>query len=359
MDAKDWTKELIPELKAELKLRKLSQHGARPMLINRLTLTDGFPKTPRGRRAKYESDLEKLKQRARAKIAPFPHFPELPAEIRDYIWDLSLPGPRVLVSQKHFQSEDKLHFPKTLRAPNPVALMVCRESRAVALSLYKLCFGTHDIYADLPGGDILYFASTQDTETLDDIWSWTVREAKERKGRIVVGEPVCKALSISVWKDLEAVKHVALGHVLWSRYDESQYIQDAGRNGVLLRKHLAKFKSLERVSLNMNHKADPVLYGHLQIGDPFFEKPPFDHGIPPDSESSSCGLRHNMTYQEWKRGRKEILGNYRAVRVLRQFDLSDLTPAEIENGLPQVRLVDIKKVLDVPHRVIEKRYNFV
>jgi hypothetical protein len=47
--------------------------------------------------------------------------------------------------------------------------MVRRESRAVALSRYKLCFGTHETYADLPGGDILYFASTQDTETLDDI----------------------------------------------------------------------------------------------------------------------------------------------------------------------------------------------
>jgi hypothetical protein len=120
-----------------------------------------------------------------------------------------------------------------------------------------------------------------------------------------------------VWKDLEAVKRVALGHVLWSRYEESQYIQDAGRNGVLLRKHLAKFKSLERVSLNMNHEAGPVLYGHLQIEDPFFEKPLFDHGMPSDSESNDCGLRHNMADQEWKRGRKEILGNYRAVRVVR------------------------------------------
>jgi hypothetical protein len=175
------------------------------------------------------------------------------------------------------------------------------------LRRYKLCFGTHDIYADLLGGDILYFASTQNTETLDDIWSWTVREAKGRKGRIVVGEPISKALSASVWKDLEAVKHVALGHVLWSRYDESQYIQDAGRNGVLLRKHLAKFKSLERVSLNMNYEADPVLYGHLYIEDPFFEKPLFDHGIPLDPELSNYGLRHNIAYQEWKRGRKEIL----------------------------------------------------
>jgi hypothetical protein len=67
MDAKDWIKELIPELNAELKLRKFSQHGPRSILINRLTLTDRFPKTPRGRRAKYESNLEKLKQRAMAK----------------------------------------------------------------------------------------------------------------------------------------------------------------------------------------------------------------------------------------------------------------------------------------------------
>jgi hypothetical protein len=198
MDAKDWTKELTPEPKAELKVRKLSQHGDRSTLINRLTLTDRCPKTPRGRRAKYESNLEKLKQRAMAKITLFPHFQELPAEIRDYIWYLSLPGPRVLVSQKYFQSEDKFYFPKTLRSPNPVALMVCRESRAVALSRYKLWFGTHDIYADFPGGDILYFASTQDTETLNDIWSWTVREAKGRKGRIVVGEPISKALSAFV-----------------------------------------------------------------------------------------------------------------------------------------------------------------
>jgi hypothetical protein len=85
MDAKYWTKELIPELKAELKPRKLSQHGAKSTLINRLTLTDGCPKTPRGRRAKYEINLEKLKQRAMARIKPFLRFPELPAEIRDYI----------------------------------------------------------------------------------------------------------------------------------------------------------------------------------------------------------------------------------------------------------------------------------
>ena len=59
-------------------------------------------------------------------------------------------------------------------------------------------------------------------------------------------------------------------------------------------------------------------------------------------------------YQEWKRERKEILGNYRALMVLREFDLRDLTPAEIENGLPQVRVVDIKNIPNVPHRVVER-----
>ncbi|KAF4628802.1 hypothetical protein G7Y89_g9349 [Cudoniella acicularis] len=50
----------------------------------------------------------------------------------------------------------RLQFPKHHNPPNPAVLSACRESQEVALKRYRLCFGTHNVYANLDV-DILYF----------------------------------------------------------------------------------------------------------------------------------------------------------------------------------------------------------
>jgi hypothetical protein len=115
--------------------------------------------------------IKALNEEEMDKDVPFDRFPLLPVEIRLMIWKLFLPGARVLsvsdslpdfgYRENSFglitSTVEKLAFRKHDNPPNPGALSICQESRAVALQRYRLCFGTSHVYADLLGGDVIYF----------------------------------------------------------------------------------------------------------------------------------------------------------------------------------------------------------
>lgn len=75
----------------------------------------------------------------------FTLFPRLPMEIRELIWHMTLPGPRLVeIQYKHSSSSEgntllSGAFP---RRPPPVSLRVCQESRNKALRVYTLCIPT-------------------------------------------------------------------------------------------------------------------------------------------------------------------------------------------------------------------------
>ncbi|CAG8981275.1 hypothetical protein HYALB_00003873 [Hymenoscyphus albidus] len=84
-------------------------------------------------------------------------FSSLPPGIRHQIWRFSLPGPRTLVVSPPTEAHD-ISFSRIENHPAPPALFVCHESRQIALTRYRLVFGHPNQFADLPGGDILYFS---------------------------------------------------------------------------------------------------------------------------------------------------------------------------------------------------------
>lgn len=142
---------LVEELEFELKLRELRVSGPKADLIKRLK----------------EDDWEQWLLRN----PTFHCFPDLPLELQLAIFRISLPGPRTILvegdscTRPPYEDEDepfdhfevKLDFSAKTHTPNPAALGVCRSFRNVALEFYRLCFGTTNVYADLPGGDILCF----------------------------------------------------------------------------------------------------------------------------------------------------------------------------------------------------------
>jgi len=151
---RDWSKWKVTALRKECERKELPHARQKPLLVKQLEFAEDKALHSReGRKAHYERECM---MRLDA-IVTFTFFPKFPPEIRDQIWRHSLPGPRVLRMNSNLLAPhpDKLSFAREYRAPNPSALFVCQESRAVALRSYKLCFGTQDIYADLPGGDIV------------------------------------------------------------------------------------------------------------------------------------------------------------------------------------------------------------
>ncbi|CAG8975567.1 hypothetical protein HYALB_00005635 [Hymenoscyphus albidus] len=110
-------------------------------------------------------------------LKTFPKFRRLPIELRWMIWRYALPGPRLLVVHECYNTDDwgndpncscgvRILFSGLLHSPNPAILSVNRESRAVALKSYHLIFGSETVYADLAGGDMLYFYSTEPNDLL-------------------------------------------------------------------------------------------------------------------------------------------------------------------------------------------------
>lgn len=81
----------------------------------------------------------------------FPHFPELPTEIRLQIWRHSLSGPRAV-------EVDYGHGSEFLYSgyPPPIKLHICRESRIEALEHYELAFDSR------PNACRIYFNLSRD-----------------------------------------------------------------------------------------------------------------------------------------------------------------------------------------------------
>lgn len=140
--------------------------------------------------------------------------------------------------------QTSLFFPKDHQAPKPAALDVCRESRHIALQRYRLCFGTTNIYADLDI-DILYFGPAYNgmLGRGGKLWGWV-----ERGNSDVVIYPGPEVVA-----DLERVKRLGYKYTGgWADYDGFSVIREVNSdgNGHLLRKELARFKSLEEVLLS-------------------------------------------------------------------------------------------------------------
>jgi len=81
-------------------------------------------------------------------ISEFTLFPKLPKELRDEIWDIALPGPRILRVRRDasYIFHRRFLWGRSLcsiaTAPIATALLhVSREARAVALRRYEPSFG--------------------------------------------------------------------------------------------------------------------------------------------------------------------------------------------------------------------------
>jgi len=210
----------LAELKAECKSRKLRYGGDKEALETRLK----------------ESDWQTWLRETNS----FDKFSQLPVETQQAIWQLSLPGPRVL-SVEHIWDTEKWLFPKRHHTPNPVALSVCRMSRDIALKRYHTIFRSACAYADLPGGDIVYFGPWNQDLWPDGFWSWN------RGG----DNPGPFSLSPTFVADLEQVTHIAWHYEYlrkYTRYTEAQTCNPAIGGWVFMRE-LDKFKGLKTVSI--------------------------------------------------------------------------------------------------------------
>jgi hypothetical protein len=101
----------------------------------------------------------------------FPLFSYLPAELRVKIWELNLPGPRLVILRYTSATTDPSNHStrKQLRGctsptPIPTNLHINREARVNALQYYQLSFNLHHcaskIWFDF-NDDVLYFPSKE------------------------------------------------------------------------------------------------------------------------------------------------------------------------------------------------------
>ena len=333
---KDWSTAEYHLLKPELERRQLPQSGLHEILEKRLKASDAKTlQTRQGRQDTYKRQVKRLRDDALSRIRPFTQFKRFPFDIREYIWQLSLPGPRVLtLDSSQPLNSHKLSFSRLYTTPNPVALSVCIESRIIAQKRYKLAFGTSNIYADLPGGDILFFgpqissAYSATHPLLDGTWEWKTKhlvEHMESQHRSVRHVP-----SPNLRMDLEAVTHIALSRPLWNTqeyiyvFTKSPAARDTNQ-GHRLRQRLRNFKNLELLSLehagfpDQERQCSDVFISTAVIDDPLFES---------------------------KR-------NAKMAKLFSMFDDHGLSKEEIEEGIPEARIVKIKYVQDQPRRLWE------
>ncbi|KAG4433461.1 hypothetical protein IFR05_011065 [Cadophora sp. M221] len=114
-------------------------------------------------------------------LTTFTLFPELPFELRLKIWNCIASGPRTVTIT--YGSQATRHKGKTISRfdgwgtpePTPVILHICHESRAEALKLYQLAFGSHfhiaKIYFNF-STDILRFGNGHEAEYLARDSEW-------------------------------------------------------------------------------------------------------------------------------------------------------------------------------------------
>jgi hypothetical protein len=217
---------MLTELQSLLRNRHLAIGGGEPKLVDQLVSDDAQLASERG----------------------FPQFLRLPVEIQTFIWELSLPGPRVLSVDTSNSKAHKIAFHSSSQAPNPAALSTCRASRAAALKRYRLCFGTTNVFADLLGGDVLYFGRWDECLVLSVFWIWW-RKPSDMDDSMPVFEPSIRA-------DLEEVRHIAIEHyslsILYNiggvRTRRPQILGNV-TGAARLRDNLKKLKSLKLLSL--------------------------------------------------------------------------------------------------------------
>ena len=143
--------------------------------------------------------------------------PQLIARLREFQWQRWLLNHGI---QRTVDTE-KLHFPKKHHIPNPPALTTCRASRNAALKKYKLAFGTSHVYADLPGGDILYISSWNDCLSLEgffDCEPWLEEEPHP--------STLWYGLSAPLMTELNEVTKVVLHASHLMCYQEAAYVDD-------------------------------------------------------------------------------------------------------------------------------------
>lgn len=181
--------------------------------MERIRANNKFTLTLAGGQDIHQRKLKDYKKGLLEQVVPFDLFARPPVEIRLVIWELSLPEPRVLSVSSYPRQESCLSFEQAAMPPNPAALATCRESREVALKRYCLCFGTTNVYAYLPDGDILHFGQEMGPRdplgVFSRLLSWPEYNLGE-DGRI--GSPVVvnKKLEDSVVRDLKEVTHLSM-----------------------------------------------------------------------------------------------------------------------------------------------------
>ncbi|KAE9379350.1 hypothetical protein N431DRAFT_308550, partial [Stipitochalara longipes BDJ] len=155
----------------------------------------------------------------------FTCFPNLPKELQLDIWELTLPGPRVVKLRYSGQGEE---VKSISRARIPVALHVCRNSRDVAKKVYKLSFGLKKIsgYHMIRGSvepkvyfsfdrDILFIDTehTRPCEGLRGISVETLRtEAKRFHSLIALVQDLGEVQRLAAWEYLPMVGVHSVSH---------------------------------------------------------------------------------------------------------------------------------------------------
>jgi hypothetical protein len=240
----------------------------------------------------------------------------------------------------------------------------------VALRRYRLAFGTPNVYFDFAGGDILYFGpECTDGRILDPEWKWWRRWINLPFGE----RPTAMAWwSEAVVRDLESVRHLALAREVWTNPRENwalftyKFSAYDHAHGDLLRNRLRKFKGVEKVFLehgferrNNPQQVHEVWMGELAIEDPWWEERPIDWRTSRVERYPLNLTRYRELFpeiDEWLAmdGKWELTGDLKAVALMSRWDMKGLSEEEMEKGVVQARLVDIKFVVDQPSRVREE-----
>jgi hypothetical protein len=164
---------------------------------------------------------------------------------------------------------------------------------------------------------------------LKTFWEWEKRSPD--------GTWTRHTLRPEILADLEKVERVGIKYICgWADYDHYGADIHNESNGDELRRDLAKFKSLKEVLLS-HDAAD----GGFDLEPGRTELLDYDENrIPGTKSENEYGYLYVEPY--------ELLPMERAERVLRDFRTKNLTPEEVERGIPEVKLVVVNRILNVP-----------
>jgi hypothetical protein len=335
----------VSELQEECRYRGISDTGDKTALMSRLWNIHEQCWGPEGRKRDYERRLKVHRKKRLAEIVPFVWFNRFPRDIRLIIWEYSLPGPRTICpccqtfssslglhANGPPQRDDmgqKLHFPKSHHTPNPAALEVCRESRDVALTRYRLCFASTNIYADLDI-DILFFGPWQhlhwDYLSLRDTMNW-------------LGSFDDKELHPEVKSDLDRVQRIGIKyHAGWTNYYQGHHRGMGGDTGFLrLRKDLSKFRGLKEVLLSVNRED---WEDYSEPGQTILEFRG-EENQPELTRLTSGGRPQYDPSDLYYKDREAIL-------LSSWYKKETFTPEEKERGVPKIKFVVVKRIPNVP-----------